>query len=38
VKAGFKDISEMQQDADLAALHELPEFKKLLTEANPHGG
>jgi len=33
MKAGFKTISWMQRDPDLAALRELPEFKKLLSSA-----
>ncbi len=37
VKAGYKDTSQIQQDPDLAALRDLPEFKKLLTASDPRG-
>ena len=37
MKAGYKDTSQIQQDPDLAALRDLPEFKKLLTASDPRG-
>ena len=37
VKAGYKNFSWIQQDPDLAALRDLPEFKKLLTASDPRG-
>ncbi len=34
VQAGFKDVAWMREDPDLAALRDLPEFKKLLTASD----